>query len=755
VLRDRQEVRVSATELVTGDLLVLMAGDRVAADARVLSASSLEVDEAALTGESLPVVKGPDELTDTGRILLEGSDVVVGTGLAVVVAVGKHTRIGATAAALNVERSEDSPMGARLGRILHLALPIAVGGGALAGFAGWLYGAAAAGQVAVGVTTALSAIPEGLPLLAGVGQAGVARRLAARNALVRRVAAVEALGRVDVACTDKTGTLTEGKLALRLLSTLEELVLFPGPLTPEYRHLLLTAALTCPHPDARDAASHPTDVAVVRGARAAGIDEELRLPRDEEVPFDSARAFRAARVGGRWCFKGAAERLIPRCARVRVDGQERPLDESGRGDLLLRAAHLGEGGLRVLVVAEGPPDTNADDPQGLTALGFAGISDPLRPSVGDAVRRCQAAGIRVLMLTGDHPSTARAIAREAGLFRTGQKEVLRAADLAEMPPAELDERLEGVAVIARAAPLDKLRVIESLRRRGHVVAMTGDGVNDAPALRLADVGVAMGRGGTEVARQAADVVLTDDDFATLVEALVEGRGFWRNMRNALGLLLGGNVGELGLIVGVTAAGFGAPLTTAQILIVNMITDALPSLAVVLQRPEHRNLARLAREGLSALDTGLRRDVLRRSLATALPSLAAYFLAHGLQGQAQASAVAFTCVVATQLAQTLEVGRVEGLLSRPVINAVLVSFAMLIGSVTVPPVRNSLGLLSPSLLGWGVVGGGAVSAVLVSRLVSALERVAAMSGAAFPWGEPLRRLLESAAARAPTTEPGSV
>jgi magnesium-transporting ATPase (P-type) len=229
----------------------------------------------------------------------------------------------------------------------------------------------------------------------------------------------------------------------------------------------------------------------------------------------------------------------------------------------------------------------------------------------------------------------------------------------------------------------------------------------------------MGRTGTEVARQASDVVLTDDDFATLVEALVEGRGFWRNMRNALGLLLGGNAGELGLVVGASLMGFGSPLNAAQILIVNLITDALPALAVVLQRPHHRNLAGLAREGLSALDLGLRRDVLRRGLATGVPSLAAYLFMQGLGRPLEAGSVAFTSVVATQLAQTLEVGRVEGTLSRQVVGAVAGSFTLLFGTVTFPPLRNLLGLQTPSPLGWGAIAASAGSAVLISRSISML------------------------------------
>jgi magnesium-transporting ATPase (P-type) len=721
VLRDGQVVTLPKDAVVPGDVLLLGPGSRVAADARVLATTGLEVDEAALTGESLPVPKGPEELSDTGRVVLQGSDVVVGVGRAVVVAVGRYTRLGATAAALNLDRAEESPMGVRLGRILKIALPIAAAGGTAAGLAGLTHGGAPGAMFTLGVMTALSAIPEGLPLLAGVGQAGVANRLAARNSLVHRIGAVEALGRVDVACTDKTGTMTEGRLALRVVADLDDAAFLPGELPPALRELLLSAALASPSPDAPDATIHPTDRAVVRAALEAGLQYEVMAPRLEEVPFDPARGFYASRVPWRLCVKGAPERLVARCTHVRTPTGECPLDRDGRDALLARITRFAQRGLRTLLVAQGPLEADPENPQGLTALGFVGISDPLRASVPGAVRRCQAAGIRVIMLTGDHPATAYAIASEAGLLVPGHDVVLRAADLAELSPGELDQRMDGVAVIARATPLDKLRIIESLRRRGHIVAMTGDGVNDAPALRLADVGVAMGRTGTEVARQAADVVLADDDFATLVESLVEGRGFWRNMRSALGLLLGGNAGELGLIVGGNLLGFGSPLSPVQIVLVNMITDALPCLAVVLQKPQHRDLAYLAREGLSALDTGLKRDIFRRGLATALPSLGAYLFMQIVGGPAQASAVAFTSVVTTQLAQTLDAGRVQGMFSRSVLYAVGGSLALLVGTVSVPPVASALGLgTSPSLAGWGVVGASSVAAVAISRLIAELD-----------------------------------
>lgn len=732
VLRDGQMVTIPASEVVTGDILYLMAGDRVAADARMIHSSGLEVDEAALTGESLPVAKNPGAGSDIGKVVLEGSDVLVGTGQAVVVAVGTHTRMGATAAALSLEENRDSPLGRRLGQVLRLALPLAAGGGAIAALAGVFRGQTLVSQLTLGLSTALSALPEGLPLLAGAGQAGVARRLAGRKALVRRLAAVEALGRVDVACTDKTGTLTVGRLALRLIADGDTEADFPpsplggeasgarGGLPDSLRSILLTAALASPHPEASDANAHPTDVAVVRAAREAGLLDELRIERKAEDPFDPAQSFHATVVQGRLCVKGAPEVLAPRCRRIRRNGVDSPLDESGRVQLLVRALQLGERGLRILWVAEGPPDTSVEDPQGLVALGFLGISDPLRPNVGEVVRRCQEAGVRVLMVTGDHPATARTIATEAGLLADGRGEVVTATELAELADADLDARIEHASVIARATPLDKVRIIESLRRQGHTVAMTGDGVNDAPALRLADVGVAMGRGGTEVARQASDVVLADDEFATLVEALVEGRGFWRNMRRGVGLLLGGNAGELGLIVGASVLGFHAPLNTQQILVVNLITDALPALAVVLQQPEHRHLAGLAREGLSALDASLRADVLRRGVATGLPALVASLWTLHRAGPAEARTVAFASIVLNQLAQTLDAGRVEGTLSNTVIAAVAGSTGLLVSLLTVRPLRDLLALVAPTPLAWATVGSSALAAVLVGRGLSLLD-----------------------------------
>ncbi|MBW3629841.1 MAG: HAD-IC family P-type ATPase, partial [Gemmatimonadetes bacterium] len=372
VLRDGRVVMLPAGEVVPGDVLVLARGDRVVADARLLSAEGLEVDEAALTGESLPVAKTPAGSVDASRMVLEGSDVVVGTGRAVVVAVGRQTRMGATAAALAMEEPQrQTPLTTRLNEMLRLVLPIAAAGGGIVALSGLLRRQPLGPQLALGATVALTAVPEGLPLLAAMGEAAVARRLAGRNALVHRPSAIEALGRVDVVCTDKTGTLTEGRLALAVVSDFEREVSFTSTLPTNLHRVLLTAALAGPHPDAPDADTDPTDAAVTRAAREIGLAELLRVERQGKSAFRSALSFHSAVAQGRLYVEGAAEALVPRCSHLLHDGGERLLDAAGRRELLARARRLGEQGLRVLMVAEGTPERPLDDPHGLVAQNTA------------------------------------------------------------------------------------------------------------------------------------------------------------------------------------------------------------------------------------------------------------------------------------------------------------------------------------------------------------------------------------------------
>jgi calcium-translocating P-type ATPase len=715
VLREGSPRELGAEQVVRGDILLLGAGDRVVADARLLEAEALEVDEASLTGESLPVRKAPDAEHPEARVVLEGSDVTVGTGRAVVVAVGEGTRLGATAAALAVEDTRQSPLGERLDRLFRQGMPAVVGGGLLVALAGMAWGGAPMAQLAVGASVAVAAVPEGLPLLAGVAEAAVARRLLARSALVRRLSSVESLGRVDVVCCDKTGTLTRGELAVTMVDDLERAAeLHDGELPAPAREVLLTAAVASPAPDAGEATAHATDGAVLAAARAAGLSASLTLERRAEAPFDPVRALHTTAVSGRVCVKGAAEVVVPRCTRVApAGGAAAPLDNAGRQALLDRAEQLAARGLRVLMVADGPAGAAVEDPQELIARGLVGISDPLRDGAAEAVARCRAAGVRVIMLTGDHPATARKIAEELGLS-LGEGTVLTGEELENVENGELGERLAGASVVARITPIDKLRIVECLQRAGHTVAMTGDGVNDAPALRLADVGVAIGEGGTEVARQAADLVLADDRFDTLTEALLEGRSLWQNLHEALGLLLGGNVGEMAMMGGAAVLGRGALLGARQILAINLVTDVLPAVAVAVQPPRERELERLAREGGESFERQLRDGIVRRGIATAAPSLLAV-LAAPLVG-AQAATVAFGSIIVTQLAQTVQSGRVRDTLSAPVLAAVGGSAAVLGLSLALAPLRSFLRLPPPSAGSLALIAGSAPAAmVLASRL----------------------------------------
>lgn len=718
VLRGGAVQDLPAEAIVRGDILLLGTGDRVVADVRLLEADALEVDEAALTGESLPVSKAPAAEQVEARVILEGSDVTVGSGKAVVVAVGEGTRLGATAAALAVEETSESPLGQRLDRLFRQGMPVVIAGGALVALAGIAWGGAPLAQLAVGASVAVAAVPEGLPLLAGVAEASVARRLAGRSALVRRLSAVEALGRVDVVCADKTGTLTRGELAVTLLDDLQENSRLPGRPSERAAAVLLAAALASPSPDSPDALAHPTDGAVLAAAAAAGLEPRLQVSRVAEAPFDPVRALHATALTERVYVKGAAEVVIPRCvAAIGPDGSPRDLGEADQATLLLRAESLASSGLRVLTVAQGSGEASVEDPRGLTAVGFVGISDPLRPGAANAVQRCAAAGIRVIMLTGDHPATARAIAAEAGL-PLGPKALLTGEEIGHVENAVLSESLAGVSVVARITPIDKLRIVECLQRSGHTVAMTGDGVNDAPALRLADVGVAMGAGGTEVARQAGDLILADDRFETLTEALLEGRSLWQNLHGALGLLLGGNLGEVGLMAGAAVIGRGALLNPRQILAVNLVTDVLPAVAVAVQPPRERRLQHVTREGRESFDAQLMRDIVRRGTATAVPALAAVLAAGVLR--APVSTVAFASIIVPQLAQTLQAGRSQESLSPSVLAAMGGSGGLLGLALAAAPVRRFLGLAAPNLTSLLLIGATAPAATMLAGRLSANE-----------------------------------
>ncbi|MFT3836969.1 MAG: cation-translocating P-type ATPase [Myxococcaceae bacterium] len=553
VIRDGAPQMIAAREVVPGDLLTLEAGDLIAADAALVEAHRFAVNEATLTGESVPVEKSPspdrrgptDASRPRGEVseptrdptrIFSGTAVVTGTALATVTAIGMATELGHVAHLLSTADSGATPLEKRLAGVSRMLLWLCLAVVAVVALCGLLQGQAPLTVLLGAVSLAVAAVPEGLPAMVTIALSVGVRRMAARHALVRRLKAVETLGCATVICTDKTGTLTTGQMRVREIWGDEKAVLG-------------AAARCCDAELTEDeqGSGDPTELAILIAAKPKGIERpalERDEPRTETQPFDAQTRMMLVRRGHTAYLKGAVEKLLPLC-------QPAPGATEAAEAFAAR-------GLRVLAMA-----TGANEPYAFT--GLLGIADPPRPAAAAALKAAREAGIVTVMITGDHPKTAQAIAKEIGLLQPGDD------------PAE--------RVHARATPEDKLRIVREWKAKGAVVAMTGDGVNDAPALRESQIGVAMGRSGAEVTREAADIVLTDDDYATLLAAVKEGRGAFDNIRKALVYLLGGNLGELVVMLSAAVAGLPLPLLPLQLLWVNLLTDGLPALALVVEPAE--------------------------------------------------------------------------------------------------------------------------------------------------------------------------
>lgn len=603
VRREGRQALILAREVVPGDLLLLEAGDIVAADAELLEASMLQVNEAVLTGESFPVEK------EAGKAhVFMGTSVATGTAEARVTGTGMRTELGKIAHLISTASPGPTPLQAQLARLGHVLLLICLAIVVLVAVLGALQGKPWQELFLFSVSLAVAAVPEGLPAIVTVALAIGVQRMAARNALVRSLPGVETLGSVTVICTDKTGTLTTGNMRVR-------------ELWGQDHDLLVRAAASCCDAELGgngEEAGDPTEVAILLSARERGIEKEAlekENPRVSTLPFDPGRKRMSVfRADGTNYVKGAVESLVP----LTADGAE----EAGA---LKAAAEMAARGLRVLAVAKG----RAPEEKNLEMLGLLGIADPPRSEAGEAIREARRAGITPVMITGDHPQTAAAIARELGLVLEG-------------------EGIEG-RVHARATPEEKLRIVRQWKDRGAVVAMTGDGVNDAPALREAHIGVAMGKAGTEVTRQAADLVLADDNFATIVAAVREGRGIYQNIRKAIAYLLTGNFAEIALVMGGALLGLPPPLLAAHLLWINLVTDALPALTLIADPLSPDLMKRKPRApGESIIGRRQWRGIAVIGLLEAGLMLATYWHLLGSHGEAHARNLTFTAVVFSQM-----------------------------------------------------------------------------------------------------------
>ena len=625
VRRDGDLDLLPAAELVPGDIVSLEAGDHVPADCRLIEAYALTIQEAALTGESSAVVKdahghvaGAASLADRTNMAYFGTSVTTGKGSAAVVATGSATELGKIAGMLAREQREPTPLQRRLASLGRVLVAVCLGIVALIAALLLARGLPLSEVLLPAISLAVAAVPEGLPAVVTVALALGLRRLVRRNALVRKLPSVETLGSVNVICSDKTGTLTRNEMTVRELMIDDRRYRFSGGgYAPEGS---ITADDSAKEPtfdtDAdldlalsigrycngarivRDEAGRwtvvgdPTEGALIVAAMKRGAANAEPPSLEYEYPFDSTRKIMSTihrrGDGTRVMFvKGAPEAVLRRCTRVRIAGIDRLLDDERRTMILDRSAEMAGRALRVLGLAyrDEPAAGGEDAERELTFVGLVGMIDPPREEARVAVALCRAAGIRPVMITGDHPATARAIAAELGIADEQASDTLTGVDLDKLDDAELERRVSATSVYARVTAEHKLRIVHAWRRRGRIVAMTGDGVNDAPAVKAADIGIAMGITGTDVTKEAADMVLIDDNFASIVNAVEEGRGILDNIRKVIHYLLACNAGEVLLMLFAAMFGLPVPLAALQILWINLVTDGLPALALAVEPPE--------------------------------------------------------------------------------------------------------------------------------------------------------------------------
>jgi len=750
VRRDGKMREIPATSLVPGDIVALETGNFLAADCRVLESMNLQTQEAALTGESQPVRKliGPIEasnvaLGDRRNMAYMGTFITAGRGLGVVTETGMLTELGRIAGIMQSVEREPTPLQRRLGDLAKRLATAALLIVALIFILGLSRGEGLKLMLLTAVSIAVAAVPEGLPAIVTIALTLGSQRMLRRKALIRKLSAVETLGSVTVICSDKTGTLTENRMAVEILRLpdrkLEVRHGASGEGNGRHRELqqagfglLLAGGALCndatissPPDELRSPApvGDPTEVALLLAASHFGLKKpelEAVLPRLAEVPFSSERkrmttvhaisgraslvspgvqiALQGAGASHVAFMKGSVESLLAACSTVWVNEKREELDQAWRRRLLAANDHLASQGMRVLGVAFGhceaiPPAGEEETlERNLTFVGMIGIMDPPRMEVASAVTTCKTAGIRPVMITGDHPLTAQRIAAEIGIQDDGQ--VISGTQLDRLSKCELRLLAESTPVYARVSPEHKLKIIESLQQGGHIVAMTGDGVNDAPALKKADIGVAMGLTGTEVAKEAADMVLLDDNFATIVAAVEEGRVIYDNIRKFVRYILATNSGEIWVMLVTPLFGMPLALLPLQILWMNLVTDGLPALALSVEPPEPDTMRRPPHPpDESIFARGMGRHVVWVGLLMGLLSFGVgygYWRVHDPKWQT----MVFTTLTLSQMAhvmairsERLSLFRVGLLSNKPLLAAVLLTAILQLGLVYVPSLQS--------------------------------------------------------------------
>ena len=728
VMRQGEESVIPAAEIVPGDVVFLSDGDMVPADMRLIESANLKIQEASLTGESVPAEKDADEilpqecsLGDRVNMAYSSSIVTYGRAAGVVTATGMDTQVGSIARMMDGEDELDTPLKRKLAAVGKTLTIIGMVVCVLIFALGVLYDRPLIPQLLVAISLAISIIPEGLPATATIVMALGVQRMAKKNALIRKLPAVETLGSATVICSDKTGTLTLNKMTVTQIAVNGDFE--KGRTAPAkeaaadhpavYRELIYAAALCNDasfDPDREgEIIGDPTEGALIHMARMFGADhEELEdlYPRLFEQPFDSNRKRMTTvhDIDGKITAytKGAVEEMLPLCSRILTEKGVREITQNDRQDITDLCLSMSKDALRVLGFAmrnpgHVPEDDDEDIEKDMTFIGVAGMIDPPRKEVAMSVRVCRQAGIRTIMITGDHKDTAVAIAKELDIYRSGDG-VITGEEMDAMDTRQLDEAVKTVTVFARVSPADKLRIIKSLKRTGEVAAMTGDGVNDSPALKAADIGIAMGVTGTDVAKDAADMILLDDSFTTIAFAIKEGRRVYRNIQKVIQFLLAGNIAEITTLFAACLLNLQAPLMAAHILWVNLATATLPALALGVDPASENIMKHQPVKSGTLFEKDLVQRVVIQGVFVAAMTTAAYWTGASMTGHAAGQTMAFCVLAFSQMLRALNQRsntepvwvRAEGI--NPWLVLSFIGSALLMGCIlAVPSLRTAFDL----------------------------------------------------------------
>lgn len=768
------ETRIKARDIVPGDVIKLDAGAKVPADARIFEAVNLEIDESMLTGESTPVKKIVSSLqkdlpvADRANMAFSGTIVTRGRGKAIVVATGMRTEIGKIAELIKETEKAETPIHKQTTDLSKKLGLLALSASGLILLISLIRGFEFLEAFLFVLAAAVSAIPEGLPVVITITLAIGVHRMAKRNAIIRKLQAVDTLGSATVICTDKTGTLTTNQMTAQKIFVDNRIVTVTGVgYTPEGRFevdgkpieaakdealsFLLKAAALCNDARLRQHKSDDkqqweiygdtTEGALVVAATKADLqkdDLEAKYPRVDEIPFDSKNMYMATfhKISSEKLHvyvKGAPEKILERCSEILEDGKTKRLSPQKKDEILKISTQMASEALRVLAIAYEPLDSEKlEDAKSniqlgsakLVFVGLAGMLDPPRPEAKAAVQLCKKAGIKVIMATGDHKLTAEAIAREIGILEVGYK-VLTGTDLDAMPDAELDAVINETTVFARVSPTHKYRIVESLRRKGHIVAMTGDGVNDAPALKAAEIGIAMGITGTDVTKETADMVLADDNFASIVNAVEEGRVVFENIRKVVKYLVSTNTGEIITVIAALVLLPGVPLifTPVQILWVNLVTDGLLDKFLAMEPKERGVMEQPPRKPKERI---INRDIMLNiayvGLFMAIGTLWMFTTGYNNGGLQRAQTLAFTTIAMFQVfnalncrSRTTSVFKLGLTTNKYLLGGITASVSLQVLATLVPPLQTALGTISLSPMDWLLI-------ILVSSSVLIAEEL---------------------------------